>query len=111
MHTVTSFDGDSIEPDQLSGVMADYLALERARIYRRLFVSRFAILALILGVIGFGLRWLPPFASWLSVSLCTIAPAWAWMTELRCDWRLSKRLNDVPGVTHVVLSDSGVRKS
>jgi hypothetical protein len=111
MHTVTSFDGDSIEPGQLSGVMADYFALERARIYRRLCVRRFAILALILGAIGFGLRWLPPFASWLSVSLCTIPPAGAWMSELRCDWKLTKRLNDVTGVTHVTLSDSGVRKS
>ena len=36
MPTITSFHSSAVEPEELSGIMADYLALERARIFRRL---------------------------------------------------------------------------
>ena len=91
MHTVTSFDSASVGPQEINAVMADYFALERARIYRRLFVTRFGILALIFGTIGLGLHWLPPFASWFSVGLCAIAPTCAWIAELRCSSRMSPK--------------------
>jgi hypothetical protein len=104
VHVVTSFHGASVQVGDLSAVMTDYLALERARIYRRLFVIRFALLATALGVIGFGFHWLPPTGSWVSVGLCAIAPTWAWIAELRCDWRLSRRLNALPeGSTELVV--------
>jgi hypothetical protein len=95
MHTVTSFHAGHLEQAELNAVMVDYFALERARIYRRLFVTRFALLAAILAIAGFGLRWLPPLASWFSIGLCGVAPAWAWMAELRHDWRLARRLNEL----------------
>jgi hypothetical protein len=96
MHTIISFRAADLEPGQLSAVMTDYFALERARVYRRLLVARFGILAVVLGLVGFGFRWLSPVASWFSVVFCTIAPAWAWIAELRYDWRLARRLRDVP---------------
>jgi Flp pilus assembly protein TadB len=96
MHTVTSFHAADIEPGQLSAVMADYFALERARIYRRLCVTRFGILAVVLGIAGFGLRWLPPVASWVGVALCTVPATWAWIAEMRYDWRLARRLRELP---------------
>jgi hypothetical protein len=97
MQTVTSFHSSAVEPHHISAIMAEYLALERARIYRRLFVTRFGLLALFVALIGLGFHWLPRFASWLSVGLCSVAPIWAWLVELRCDWRLARRLREVPG--------------
>ena len=53
MHTVVSFHGSAVKPDQLSGIMADYLALERARTFRRLLVKRFGVLAAIFAGVSF----------------------------------------------------------
>ena len=96
MQTVTSFHSSAVEPRHVSDIMADYLALERARIYRRLFVTRCGLLALFMAVIGLGLHWLPGVASWSSVGLCSVAPIWAWIIELRYGRRLARRLKDVP---------------
>ena len=72
MHTVTSFHGSDVPPEQLTALMADYVALDQARISRGLFVTRFGVLAFVLGMIGFGFHWLPSFASWFSVALCGV---------------------------------------
>ena len=101
MHTVTSFHASAVQPDQLSGIMADYLALEHAKTFRRLLVKRFVVLAAIVGGVGF-FR-LSAFASWLSVALCAVAPAWAWTQEFCCERRLVRRLDEVPErAVHVV---------
>jgi hypothetical protein len=94
MHTVASFHGSAVKPDQLSGIMADYLALERAKIFRRLLVKRFGVLATILGI---SFYWLSALASWFSVGLCMAVPVWAWMAELGCERRLARRIDEVPG--------------
>ena len=105
MHTVTTFDSASVEPQEINAVMADYFALERARNYRRLFVTRFGILAVGAGIMGLGLHWLSPFSSWFSVGLCGAVPAWAWIAELRCELKLAKRLHDLPqSKTEVIAS-------
>jgi hypothetical protein len=104
MHTVTSFHGSSVPSEQLSALLTEYMALDHARIYRRLLVTRFGVLAFAVGMIGFGFHWLPLVASWVSVAVCTLAPTWAWVAELQCDWRLAKRLSELPdGTTHVVV--------
>src|SRR5262245_24759064 len=79
MPTVTSFHPTNVAAEQLSAVMADSVALDEARIYRRLFVTRFGALAFFLGTIGFGFHWLSPFASWCSVAVCAVPPIWAWI--------------------------------
>ena len=93
--TVMSFHSSAATPDEIREITAEYLALERARIYRRLFVTRFGLLAIIVAVIGRGLHWLSPFASWISVALCAVVPLWVWVAELRCDWRLTRRLHEL----------------
>lgn len=104
MHSVTSFHGSSLPAGQLTALMADYVALDQARIYRRLFLTRFGALGFVLGLLGFGFHWLPPFATWFGVAFCAIAPASAWVAELRCDWKLAKRLSELPGgTTHAVV--------
>ena len=104
MHTVRSFHSSTIAPDQVSAVMAGYLALERARIYRRLLVTRFALLAIILAIAGFGFQWMPLYGSWLTLGLCFVAPLWAWVAELKCGRRLARQLERLPdSSTHVVM--------
>ena len=75
--------------------MAAYLVLEHARIFRRLLVKRVGVLAVIVG--GVSVLWLSVFAFWFSLGLCAAAPAWAWTVELRCERRLARRLDGVPG--------------
>jgi hypothetical protein len=112
MHTVTSFPAAAVGPGELSGIMADYLALEEARIFRRLLVVRFGILAFIAGIAGAVLHWLSPFASWFSVGVFLVPPVSAWIIELRRDRRLARRLDELPeGATHVVLPNGDLRKS
>jgi hypothetical protein len=83
--------------------MADYLALEHARTFRRSLVKRFGVLAAIAAGVSF--VWLSAFAFWFSVGLCAVAPGWVWMVELGCERRLARRLDEVPGhAIHVVES-------
>ena len=96
MHTVTSFHASAVKSRQISAIMAEYLALEHARNYRRLLVERFGLLALVLAIIGFGFHGLPAVVSWGSVGLCVAVPTWAWLVELRCDWRLARSLQEIP---------------
>jgi anti-sigma factor RsiW len=111
MHTVTSFRASDVESHQVSAIMAEYLALERARTYRRLFVTRFGLLALVVAVVGFGLHWLSAFASWSSVGLCVVAPTWAWLAELRNNRRLARSLEEIPSGQIVVPRRKKVVKS
>ena len=104
MHIVSSFHASRMSPAQLGTVVAEYVAFERARTHRHLFVTRFGLLAMLLGIIGLGFHWLSPWVSWLGVGVSAVPPTWAWIVELRCDWRLARALDDLPGgATHVVL--------
>jgi hypothetical protein len=111
MQTITSFHSAGLEPEQTAELIAEYLALEQARSYRRLCQTRFVILALVFGAIGFGFRWLPPFASWFSVASCLAVPAWAWSAELRREFRLTRALKELPAETARVVICGEPRKS
>ena len=95
MRTVTSFHASAVEPEHINAITAEYLALERARIHRRLFVARFGLLAFVLVIVGFGLHWLTAAGSSAGVMLCSVPPAWAWVAELRCDRRLARALEGI----------------
>ena len=83
VHTVTSFHASAVPPDQLSAIMADYLALEQARVFRRLLVVRCGLMALVIAAAGFGFGWLPRFAWIFGASLFLAVPGAAWLVELR----------------------------
>ena len=93
MHTITALRATGLSPDQVRTVIADYLALKRARTFRRACVTRFGALATAFGIAGFGAHWLTPVVSWFSVAMCGVAPTWAWIAELRREWSLSSRLD------------------
>ena len=111
MHSVTSFRASAVPSDQINAIAGEYLALERARTYRRLFVTRFGLLAFTLAIVGFGLHWLSPAGSWTAVGSCSVAPVWAWVAELRCDRRLARSLDALPAEPELFVAPPGVRKS
>jgi hypothetical protein len=83
MPTATSFHAADAQPEQVRAIIADHLALEHIRIFRRLLVQRCGAIALAIAVAGVGLGWLPPFASWFSISIFLGAPVCAWVIELQ----------------------------
>jgi len=103
VHTVTSFHTSAVPREQLSAIMADYLALEQARVFRRLLVVRCGLMALAISAAGFGLGWLPRFAWMFGGSLFLAVPGAAWLAELRRARRLAHRIGNTPGrVEHVL---------
>jgi hypothetical protein len=112
MYTITSFHASSVHPEHLSGIMADYLALDRARIVRRLLVTRFGLAAFAVAIVRAAFQWMSSFAAWCTVALLLVPPAWAWIVELHRDRQLARRLRQVPGaVTEVITPTGSVRKS
>ena len=77
---------------ELASIMSEYLALERARVMRRLLVFRCGSIAGTIAVLGLALHWLPATMSWFSAGLFLIPPAWAWIAERRRNHSLGRRL-------------------
>jgi hypothetical protein len=101
MYTVTSFPADAAPRDQLRRILADYLALDRARIFRRLMVRRCSVLALLAALWGIVVTGLTPFGRWMPAGLCLTGPGYAWIIEMWLQRRLARRLAGVDGkVTH-----------
>lgn len=101
MQTVTSFPAVAVTREDLSRILADYLALDRARIMRRLLVTRCGLFALLAGYIGAIIPGLSPFTRWFPIALFLSPPAWAWIHELRLERRLTHELDGIDGaVTH-----------
>ena len=91
--TVTSFRASDVPSGELGPILADYLALEQLKIFRRLLVMRLAVLALIAGLAGRLLgMFSPPGMLALAGGLMTI-PGAAWISELRAEARLAQRLS------------------
>ena len=103
MHTVTSFHGSDVPPEQLNALITDYLALEHAKELRRLLVTRCGLAVVAIVAVGPVLGWLPPAASLLIGAGFLAAIGFAWLVELRLDRLLASRLKEVPGAAeHVV---------
>jgi hypothetical protein len=103
MRTVTSFHADSLKPEELSAILADHLALERLRIFRRLFVTRFGILTAIVTTAGW--LWLSTAATYIAAGLCLAPPMCVLLLEMTRERRLAQRLERIPGQRTDVLYD------
>jgi hypothetical protein len=77
-----SFRAASVPREELGRILADYLALDRARILRRLMVPRFGLLALAAALLETVLHGFSLVARLLTVGLCLVPPTWAWFVEL-----------------------------
>ena len=91
MQTVTALPTSSVSPGALGGILADYLALDRARVARRLLVKRCGTLA--------GLAFALALSAHASLAVRTIAPGvlatpavWAWIAERRLARRMAASL-------------------
>ena len=111
MHTVTSFHASAVSQDQLSAIMADYMALEEARVFRRLLVIRCGLMALAIAGAGFGFSWLPRLAWMFGAGLFLALPGAAWLVERRRSRQLVHRLENTPGRVEQVFNRPPDRKS
>ena len=101
MQTVTSFPTSAVSRKELGAILEDYLALDRARVFRRLLVRRFGLLVIVAAIIAAVTHELSLFARWVPIGLFLAPPVWAWITELRLMRRLARRLDGIDGaVTH-----------
>jgi hypothetical protein len=94
MFTVTSFHGSDIAPEQLKKIIADYFRLEQRRDVRRHRVKRFGALTVL--IVALGPTRVPALALSVAVLLSLLAPAWAWLAELRCAQQLAHGLKRLP---------------
>jgi hypothetical protein len=76
-------------------VLADYLALERARKLRRLLVVRLSLLAAGV-VLGEWFLHLSPWARVVSFGVCLLPALAVCVLEWRLEWRLARRLAAIP---------------
>ena len=95
MSSFTSFNASGLPEAEVGGILADYLALDQARVFRRLFVVRFGALTLAALAAGFVIHGLSLFARWVPVAVFATPPVWAWVAELRLSLRLSARLHAI----------------
>jgi hypothetical protein len=95
MRTFTSLNASDIPPDRLKRILADYIALEEAQIFRRL-VMRCGLLSLLAAVLA-SITHAFSGAIWaLIITLPLAVPALAWIAEARIELRLGRALNDIP---------------
>ena len=82
MQGFVSFRASSLPQEELHRILADYLALDRARVLRRLMVPRFGVLALAACLFESLLHGFSVVARSFTVALCLLPPIWAWIVEL-----------------------------
>lgn len=92
---VLSLAASEIDPATLSGVLADYLAYEQARIFRRLLLKRLAGLAIVASAVAVwaGLAYRPPF--WIVLGLLVAAGAQAEALALKARARIARQLTEI----------------
>ena len=96
MRTFTSLNASDIAPDRLKRILADYIALEQAQIFRRLLMRRCGLLSLVAAVLA-GITHVFSAAVWgLIITLPLAVPAVAWIAETRIELRLVRALDDIP---------------
>jgi len=95
MPHVSMLPASSVSQEELRVILTAYLALDRARIFRRLFVIRFGLLAGVSVILALIVPGLSRVAHWLPPVLFLTPPAWAWIVELRLERRLARYLDGV----------------
>ena len=103
MHTVTSFDAPAVPPEELRAIVADYLALEELRIFRRLLLTRFGILTAVVATAGW--LWLSTAATCIAAGLCLVPPMYALVLEGTRERQLARRLEQIPDQRTEVVCD------
>jgi hypothetical protein len=98
MQHITSFRASQVPPDTLRDILTDYVALDRARMFRRMLVTRFGILVLVAIGVALAAPGLSMAARTVPIGLFLAPPAWAWIVERCLERRLSDALEGVDSV-------------
>jgi len=108
MPSFTSFSAADVGRQEVTRILSDYVALDRARFWRRLLVVRFGLLAMSAALIAHVVPGLSPYGRWMPALLSLTPPAWAWIAEIRLARRLARRLNACGSVgTYTVVMETG----
>lgn len=96
MRTFTSLNASDMAPDRLKRILADYIALEHAQIFRRLVMRRCGVMSLVAAVLA-SITHIFSGAVWAFIITLPLAvPAVAWIAETRIELRLVRALDDIP---------------
>ena len=95
MDAVSSFRGSAVSGEDLSAIVADHIALERVRLFRRALVPRCGGLVLLAIVFDLMVHNLSAMARWAPLAMFATPPTWAWIVELRLKYRLASKLDAV----------------
>ena len=93
MPSFTSFSAADVGRQEVTRILSDYVALDRARFWRRLLVVRFGLLAMSAALIAHVVPGLSAYGRWMPALLSLTPPAWAWIAEVRLARRLARRLH------------------
>ena len=95
METVLSFDAAAGRRQEMRAILADYLAVDRVRVYRRLFVVRCTLAALLALAASYLVGGLSLPARWVPIGLMLAPAIAATLVELRLHARLARRVRQV----------------
>ena len=96
MHRRLSFRASGIPPEDLGRILCDYLALDRARIVRRLMVVRCGLFGVAAALLETVIHGFSPLARLVTVGVCLVPPAWAWVVELGWMRRVARAARALP---------------
>ena len=85
--------------EQLRQVLAESIALDQLQRFRHVLLIRCGLLAAVAVVAALTTHVLSRSAWAIAVALLLAAPLGAWIAELRCGWRLSRKLDIARRVT------------
>jgi hypothetical protein len=97
--SVTSLPASAVSREELNSILSDYLAFDRARVFRQLLVTRLGLLAGAIALAGLLFDRLSHRGWWIALCLCVAPAAWARIVERRLQHRFARRLEGVPGVS------------
>lgn len=93
--TITSFRASDVPSGQLGPILADYLALQRLKIFRRLLVERVGLVAAGAGIGAYLSGGFSALDVLGMVAALMAIPGAAWVSERRAAARLASRLSGV----------------
>jgi hypothetical protein len=104
MHVFTSIGASDVAPERLNRVLADYVALEQAQIFRRSLMRRCRALSLSAAVVASLTQVLPRMDWAIIIAMILAGPAWAWIAATRIERRQLRALDDIPAHQKVIKS-------
>ncbi len=79
---------------ETAAILADHVALQQARGFRRRLTPQCGAVALVALSCGYAFPQVASAVRWTSAPLCLLPPLWAWVSERRIARRLSRRLSE-----------------